>query len=565
MGRVHKLDERLIDQIAAGEVVERPSSVVKELLENAIDAEASSIDVLIEDGGRQRIVVRDNGTGMSRRDAELAVQRHATSKISTMDDLTHVQTLGFRGEALPAIASVSRFFLTTREHEELKGTKIRIEGGTMAEVSDVGCPPGTVVEVSDLFYNVPARRKFLKARQTESSHIYEVCLRLALSNPRLRLNVFSEGKPIRQYLPVERPIDRARDVFRDVPIQEIGFEKAGLRVRALLGPPEHSRNGARHLFLFVNGRAVTDRKLARAIAFAYGGALPPGRYPQGMLELELDTTEVDVNAHPQKTEVRFANARQLLDTVARGLALKLGTTAWGQADALWRDRLTPLGPTSDEQAPHASRVAERAPTYGAQGSLEPSGFFGSMRVLGQVRKMLLVCEGTDGLYVIDQHAADERIRYAQFRRSYDQDVVKTQRLLFPDRLELETAEAAKLEQNAEQIAALGFELDRIGEGTIAVRAVPALLASAPADRLIGHLVAELERHGERVFGDAVDTVIATMACHAALRSGDSLSLTEAQALLKQLDEVDDFHSHCTHGRPVLVELPFRDLEKQLGR
>lgn len=564
MARIHRLDETLIDQIAAGEVVERPSSVVKELLENAIDAGASSIDVFIEDGGRQRILVRDNGIGMSQEDATLAVERHATSKIATLDDLTHVQTLGFRGEALPSIASVSRFLLTTRERDEVQGTKIHIEGGRLNETSRVGCPSGTVVEVSDLFFNIPARRKFLRARQTESGHVYETCLRLALSRPTLRLNVFSEGKPVRQYLPVERTIDRARDVFRDVPIQEVTIDKPGLRLRGLLGPPEQARAGAKHLFLFVNGRAVTDRRLARAIAFAYGSVLPAGRYPQGVVELELDPGRVDVNAHPQKTEVRFAEANKLLDAVTRGLAAQLGTTAWGRAEAMWRDRLSPMGPTI-EASSDAPQVAENVAPYQPQTALDAQGFFGSMRVLGQVRKMLLVCEGQDGLYVIDQHAADERIRYARFRRSYQDGGVTTQRLLFPDRLEVEPAEAAEIERHAAHITALGFELTRIGEGTLAVRAVPALLSSAPAERLVRHLVAELERHGERVFGDAIDTVIATMACHAALRSGDSLSITEAQALLTQLDEVEEFHSHCPHGRPVLVELPFRELEKQLGR
>lgn len=554
----------MIDQIAAGEVVERPASVVKELLENALDAGATSIDVFIEDGGRQRILVRDNGVGMSKEDATLAVHRHATSKIASMEDLQRVETLGFRGEALPSIAAVSRFLLTTRERDALEGTRVHIEGGAPAEVSPTGCPPGTAVEVSDLFYNVPARQKFLRARQTESSHIYEVCLKLALGAPSLRLSVFSEGKPVRQYLPVARAIDRARDAFRDVALQEITAERDGLLMHTMLGPPETARNGARYLYLFVNGRAITDRKLARAVSFAYGSVLPPGRYPQGIIDIRLPPDLVDINAHPQKAEVRFSNPRELLDTITRTLSAKLGTTAWGRAEAVWNDRLPPFGPTL-EPADATPQVTEAVASYETLGSLEPTGYFGSMRVLGQVRKMLLVCEGTEGLLVIDQHAADERIRYSQLRAAYDRGGVKTQQLLFPERLEVEPTEAAELEHNQDEIASLGFELDRIGDGTIAIRAVPALLSSAPPDRLIRHLVAELERHGERVFGDAVDTVIATMACHAALRSGDVLSIPEAQELLKQLDDVEDFGSHCPHGRPVVVEFPFRELEKQLGR
>ena len=265
---IRLLDDTLIDQIAAGEVIERPANLVKELVENAVDARATSITVSVEDGGRGQVRVIDDGIGMSPEDAALSIQRHATSKISAFDDLVRVTTLGFRGEALPSIGSVSKMRITTRPRNDLEGTRIVVEGGEVREMSPAGCPPGTTVEVNDLFYNVPARKKFLRARQTETSRIFEVCQRLALSHPELRLQVTSDGRTARQYLPAANLAERAYQVFGEVKLQEIHTEREGLVLDAVLAPIELARAGARHLFLFVNGRPIVDRGLARAIAFA---------------------------------------------------------------------------------------------------------------------------------------------------------------------------------------------------------------------------------------------------------------------------------------------------------
>ncbi|NNE18682.1 MAG: DNA mismatch repair endonuclease MutL, partial [Myxococcales bacterium] len=366
---VRLLDDTLIDQIAAGEVIERPANLVKELLENAIDAQASSITVSVEDGGRAQVRVTDDGIGMSAEDVTLSVQRHATSKIASFDDLVRVSTLGFRGEALPSIGSVSRMTIRSRPKDSLEGSRVLVEGGELRDSSPVGCPPGTTVEVNDLFYNVPARKKFLRARQTETSRIFEVCQRLALSHPELRLVVTSEGRTARQYLPSGSLAERAYQVFGDLALEEIHAERDGVILDAVLAAAEHARAGARHLFLFVNGRPVNDRRLARAIAFAYGDRLPPGHYPRGVVSLRLAPEDVDVNAHPQKTEVRFKRAAQLVDLVTRLIAARLPASPAG--DAYWDARMGAPGPLLNVDATRAggalssavSEVAQPVPEY----------------------------------------------------------------------------------------------------------------------------------------------------------------------------------------------------------
>ncbi len=435
--RVRVLDDALADQIAAGEVVERPASIVKELLENALDAGARTITVAIDGGGVGRIRVTDDGHGMTPDDAVLAMKRHATSKIEAIADLERIGTLGFRGEALPSIASVSRFSLTTRTSDAIAATCIEAGFEGDPRVREVGAPAGTTVEVRDLFHNVPARRKFLKSQATESAHVADACLRVALSTPHLRLTLRREGRDSRQYLPAKSRESRAARVFKER-LSRASGEREGVTVEAYLGPPERARSGASGLHVFVNGRPVRDRGLARAVAFAYGSVLPPGRYPVGVVYVDLDPAEVDVNVHPQKTEVRFAKGRAILDGITRALAASLGTTAFGGPEArgsqYWRARLSSTPPpaalerrdegeTETDPWGLASALRDEPATYRSSGPeaeetnapalLEAKGYFASMRVLGQVKKMLIVCEAADALHVIDQHAADERIKLSR--------------------------------------------------------------------------------------------------------------------------------------------------------
>ncbi|MET0385446.1 MAG: DNA mismatch repair endonuclease MutL [Polyangiales bacterium] len=609
------LPDTLADQIAAGEVVERPASVVKELIENAIDAGALRVSVEIEDGGLRAIRVIDDGSGMSREDALLCVQRHATSKLRSREDLFNIRTLGFRGEALPSIASVSRFRLATRTRDEDGGVELRLEGGASQGSNEVGCAPGTRIEVEDLFYNVPARLKFLKSKPTESGHVSNTCLRAALAHPRLALTLARDGRQTHAFLPGQNLFERARSAFPDEPLTTYELPCDGVTLQAALGAPERARSGAAHLHLFVNQRPVRDLTLARCIAFAYGSVLPPGRFPVGVVHLEVDPTEVDVNVHPQKLEVRFARGRALLDAITRTLAHRLGTSAFrgpaARGPGFWEDRLRAAGPTTGNTAPdagsdaadpwglhdlaslqpratsesqppsppsqpdderwrHATHVSERAPAQGfttapAASLLETPGYFSRLRLLGQARRTFLVCEGDQGILIIDQHAADERVRFDQLRRSYAERTVRVQRLLFPERVECTEVEAGLIEQHGDELGQVGLECSRLGPSTVAVAAVPALLSRAAPARLLRDLLSELTRSGERAFQDAIDMALATMACHAAIRAGDVLSDAEGIQLLRQLDAVQDFQRHCPHGRPILCNLPFTELEQRLGR
>ena len=481
---VRLLDDTLVDQIAAGEVIERPANLVKELLENAIDAGATAITVSVEDGGRAHVRVVDDGVGMSPEDAKLAIERHATSKIASFDDLVRVQTLGFRGEALPSIGSVARMTITTRQRDALEGTRVVVEGGTVRDVAPIGCPPGTSVDVDDLFYNVPARKKFLRARQTEASRIYETCQRVALSHPALRLVVTSEGRTVRRYLPARDLLERAAQVFREIPLERIEARREGVKLDAALAPAAHARPGARQLYLMVNGRPVNDRGLARSIAFAFGDALPPGHYPRGVVALELSPEDVDVNAHPQKTEIRFRKSARLLDLVTRMLASRLPASVPSAGDAYWNARIGSAGPELERRHAGVSRVAESQPAY-------PMAPPDAVRLVATVRESVMVCESVDELLVIDRACADSIRRSEALRVAFQSGNAPRQSLLFPDRLAVESRLRASLEAHSGLLRALGFEWSDLGEGVVVVREVPEALGDAPGNVTLEAALREL--------------------------------------------------------------------------
>jgi DNA mismatch repair protein MutL len=586
---IRVLDDALCDQIAAGEVVERPASVVKELLENAVDAGATRIQVEIEDAGCARIRVVDDGTGMSEDDALLCLRRHATSKLRSIDDLQSIATLGFRGEALPSIASVSRLTLTTREREAVAGTQVGSAGGAEPRASAIGCAPGTAVEVRDLFFNVPARLKFLKSRPTESGHVAAVCTRLALVQPEIALSLTSDGRAARDFARGASFVERVQQVFPGEALTTFEDERDGVLVQCALSAPERGRNGSTGLHLFVNGRPIRDQSLARAVAYAYGSVLPPGRYPVGAVCLRLASDRDAITRLLAKhlgTSAFRGPIRRPSDyweqRLGGGVPSGLGTGVYAPLDVAAGGALheaDPWGLASASDPATGSGFAEPGlgetftaggapygqPSAPAQTSLDGHGFFGTLRVLAQVRSMLLVCEGRDALYVIDQHAADERIRYDRLRRAYADRDVKTQRLLFPERVACTEVEAAICEGQAEALAQVGLECSLLGPGTIAVHTVPALLSRAAPERLVRDMLAELERDGGRSFSAAIDRAIATMACHGAIRAGDPLSPEQAAALLRNLDAVGDFAGHCPHGRPVVHSIPLDDLERRLGR
>jgi DNA mismatch repair protein MutL len=536
---VRLLDDTLIDQIAAGEVIERPANLVKELLENAIDARATAITVSVEDGGRGQVRVSDDGVGMSREDATLSIERHATSKIASFDDLVRVSTLGFRGEALPSIGSVSKMTITTRPERDLEGTRVVVEGGEVREVSPAGCPPGTTVEVDDLFYNVPARKKFLRARQTETSRIFEVCQRVALSHPELRLLVTSDGRTARRYLPTDNLTERASQVFGDVALHEIHAERDGVVLDAVLGPIELARAGARHLFLFVNGRPIVDRGLARAIAFAYGDRLPAGHYPRGVVSLRLAPEDVDVNAHPQKTEVRFKKSAQLVELVTRVIAARLPATAGN--DAYWEARIGTTGPMLD--------TSVDLPSGGTASVADPVGRYearsaNGLRFVAQIRERALICEAEEHILVLDRERADALVRYDALREATESGTLARQNLLFPDRLELAPQGQVELERHGPLLRSLAFDWSALGEGSYVVRAVPALVADARATALFEDALRTLAHGGD----EPADAALRALANRAATPNGEPLDNAAAQRIVANVWPNRDAHRSCIIAR-----------------
>jgi DNA mismatch repair protein MutL len=583
MGVIHRLPDDLANQIAAGEVVERPASVAKELIENAIDARATRVRIDVEGGGVALVRVSDDGVGMSSEDAELAVERHATSKISTLGDLARLSSFGFRGEALPSIASVSRFVLRTRCHDDDTGVEVLIEGGGPRSVKPCGTAPGVTVEVRDLFFNVPARRKFLRSLATESAHITEVAEAAALACPELTVVLSREGRVVREWLRAASREERVLAAFGDEPMSRCFGERGPLRVEAFLSRPERARAAASAITLFVNGRTVRDRALSRAVAQAYGSVLEAGRYPLGVVYLEIDPGLVDVNVHPQKAEVRFADGRAvgealfriLADELSRAFGMPVATRSWNRPP---RADVASEAPSTPFEAPPENVASSTLPwSFVMGGAAEPRPYplldqgrtedrpaFSRLSFIAQVKQTYLLFEGQGGLYVLDQHAAAERVTFHRLRKAYAGRDIATQALLFPVSVEVTAGDAAFVEEEQRAMSELGLDVRAIGPTTVAIHAMPRLLSRAKPENIVRDLIAEVTRNGGRAFSNAVDLVLATMACHGSVRAGDRLSAEEATALLAALDQVD-FSGHCPHGRPIVTRIGWDELERKVGR
>ena len=610
--RILVLPPALASQIAAGEVVERPASAVKELIENALDAGAQRVDVEIEGGGVTRLSVSDDGVGMSAENARLSVERHATSKLTAITDLNQLSSYGFRGEALPSIASVSRFALRSRPASSDAGVEVLIDGVAEPVVRAAGMAVGTRVEVRELFFNIPARRKFLRSTGTESGHVTEVVEAAALTRPEVTFTLVRDGRQVREFLRASGRAERVAQVCDGEELTACEGVRGPLRIEAYLSRPEQARSGAGGLRLFVNGRSVRDRALAVTIAQAYGSVLERGRYPRGVVYLDLPPEFLDVNVHPQKAEVRFADQRATADavysTLSRALAgaFSLPTpnrNAWAKprpdapvitplaapsaapGERAWS---APSAPKSTEVAARESPSAPNAVVAASNGALveqllafeplplavrdstdqphraHPEIVWSSLTFVAQLRQTYLLCESREGIYLLDQHAAAERVTFTRLRKQYQGRAVPSQSLLFPVTLEVLPAEAELVEQRAQEMAEVGLDVRVRGPESISIHAVPKLLQRASAERLLRDLLAEVSRKGGRGFSDAVDLALATMACHGSIRAGDPLAPGEVKALLEALDEAD-FAGHCPHGRPVVTFLSWAELERKVGR
>lgn len=626
---VEALSEQVINQIAAGEVVERPASVVKELLENALDAGATRIRIEVDEGGARRIRITDDGWGMSPEDAQKALLRHATSKLRSAEDLESVATLGFRGEALPSIASVSRFCLQTRTAEAEMGFEIRKAGGAPLEIAEVGAPKGTTVEVCDLFFNQPARLKFLRRPATELGHISEMVHRACLLRPDLSLSLISQGRAIFEVFAAsaQDPKDRLRRILGSALSEKLYPIKAPLQagsveVTGFLGEPTADQRTTKGLYFFVNGRFVRDRTLQHAVMDAYRNLLERGRYPVALLFVKVGPGLVDVNVHPQKTEVRFADSQAVHREVSQCLRRTLDAQPWlAKASGLpslngdpQPDRdpqpgsVAPLGrvapPTGRALGDDLSRFVVRPKGYRPESSFErragrvrepdppiyvptegrqpwsersasvsedlfsrvpAGGFFSQLRPIGQLGGIYLLAESRDqGLVVIDQHAAHERVLFASLLSAAEAGLACEEPLLMPLQLELGGARQQAAEAYQGDLLALGFAIEPFGGQSWLLKSCPKALREADLRALLLDLLDLLVEEQPSELVARLEALCARAACHKAVRAGDRLSLPEIDALFEALDRAER-GAHCPHGRPVFVRFDAKELAKWFHR
>jgi DNA mismatch repair protein MutL len=581
---IRLLDPAVASQIAAGEVVERPASVVKELLENAIDSGARQISIRVEAAGQRLIEVEDDGSGISADELALAVSRHATSKLSSSEDLQHIRTLGFRGEALASISSVSRLTITSRSSQESVGARLRVEGGEAEPVEPVGTPAGTAVRVEDLFYNVPARLKFLKTDLTERRQIDELVTRYALAYPQVRFQLWQEQNPVlqtsgngdrREVLVALYGLEVARQML------ELLAEYDDIHLTGFISPLSLTRSNRREIVFFLNGRWIQDPALASALIQAYHTLLMVGRYPQATLFIEMPPELVDVNVHPAKAEVRFRDRDAAFSAVQRAVRRALlaykpvpglqptyqENLAFDQAQAASRSQDFDWNTLPDESVPQQETArqepGEADQMVTAQAQLAP-GRVPILRLVGQVASAYLAAEGPDGLYLIDQHAAHERVLFERFLSQRNSERIPSQSLLEPVAVEFAPAASRLLEEQLPTLGRLGFQVEAFGMNTYLVRAIPALLAGKDPAEALRALVENFEEDETPLQGEIEARLIARVCKRAAVKAGQNLSIEEQRALLADLEACESPRT-CPHGRPTMIHLSVDLLERQFGR
>jgi DNA mismatch repair protein MutL len=602
VSRIQRLSSRLANQIAAGEVVERPASVVKELVENAIDAGASRIDLVLEAGGSQLIRVRDNGRGIPQDDLALALSRHATSKIATESDLEGICSLGFRGEALASIASVSKLVMTSNATDEKSGYAVQVHGVDMtSEVIPAPHPQGTTVEVRDLFFNTPARRKFLRAEKTELGRIDDVIRKMTLSHPAVAIMVTHNGKVYRQFQAaraIEDQHHRIKAVFGQSFLdQALYFEEqiGSMQLKGWISLPTYSRSQADQQYFFVNDRCIRDKVCSHAVRQSYKDVLFHGRHPVYAIFLNLDPTLVDVNVHPTKHEVRFRESRGVHDLIYRTIHQVLAS-------------VRPEGQSGPNQVLEAGFSGEQPPL----GSFDPgyvqrnmaftsrqnqgSGFFGLSQspsqmpsnwtgttvglgagqddgaeipplgyALGQLHGVYILAQNINGLVAVDMHAAHERITYERLKRAMDADGLKTQPLLVPVSLALSAREVALVTDRADELSEIGLQLEAVSEESVIIRGVPSMLSRDNPEQLVRDVLSDfLEFGSSNRINDGRDELLSTMACHGSVRANRKLSIPEMNALLRDMEETER-SGQCNHGRPTWFQLTLSELDSLFMR
>ncbi len=598
MSKIKILPEILSNKIAAGEVVERPSSVVKELVENALDAKSTRIIIEVEKGGRSLIRVSDNGTGMDHDDALLALERYATSKIYHDQDLFSISTLGFRGEALPSIAAVSRLTLVSATETSEAGTEIVVEGGKIKKVFEVGAPAGTMITVKQLFFNTPARRKFLKTINTEMGHIADTIAGIALAWPDVHFRLLHNRKIVKSWSAASDPVDRVTDVLgkgMKNNLYQIEFNDAYIAIAGWTSSSRITRSTSQGIYVYVNGRIVRDRVIQHALVEGYSQRLMKGRFPLAVIFISIPFDQVDVNVHPTKNEIRFADQQRVHEAVKRAVlqTVDLADRPKWAAAKLPEKELSEKKPYVSEsvaqyirseketplQDPELSLVCP-IPTIGKepktdlqpasgltveQASLWGKKFIGDLRVIGQLHNTYILCETGEGLVLIDQHAAHERILFEQLKKRSSALTKESQKLLMPEVVDLGYRESGLLEKLIPDLQELGLEIEPFGGNTFVVKSIPAILEGREIKPIITEIVEKMVEIGFTPgLKKAIDECLMLMACHGAIRANQPLSDKQIKALLDRLDKCDN-PSNCPHGRPTWIRWTKYFLEKSFKR
>lgn len=566
MNNIIILDETLVSKIAAGEVVERPASVVKELVENSIDAGAKRISVDVADGGKRSIRVTDDGCGMDPQDAKLSIERHATSKLRSAEDLFSIRTLGFRGEALPSIASVSRFELVTNDGGS-NGTKLTVEGGKLKGQEVSGAAVGTSVTVEDLFFNMPARLKFQKSKTTELSHIVDIISKFILSNPQISFKLKSDGQEmlssvgrgdLLEAIASIYGIDMAKTMLK---VGDQRLEMRDVKVHGYATQPVITKSDRYGESFFVNGRFVRNALLSRALEDAYRTLIPAGKYPISVIFIDIDPAEVDVNVHPTKREVKFSRADSVMKSVTSAVSAALGGVTAGEGS---RQFERPQFDRSGGWKPEMMKILEELPMTNSQYPINVQSPIANEQAgaLLQVNLTYIILAKGEDVIIIDQHAAHERIMYEKIKNN---TVAGTQNLLVPKTLEIEPKEYALISDNLEEISRLGFDVEIFGKNTIMVRGMPAALKVQNIDTAISEIISELSSSFKiKSVDERREAVWKMMACKSAVKAGDRLSYDEMSGLVRELYATSN-PTTCPHGRPTLVTISRSNMEKMFGR
>ena len=593
MAEIKILDSSLINKIAAGEVVERPSSILRELIENSIDAQSDKIEVFVDKGGMEKIVVSDNGKGMTKEDLKLAILRHATSKIKDENDLFAINSLGFRGEAIPSIASVSKFQIASRKQGTDIGYQITIEGGKIISESPVAMNEGTKITVSDLFFNVPARRKFLKKENTEFSYLYDVFSKFLMIYHNISFTFYKNNKLLKKY-PIQTKKERITALFpkEAKDLYPINLDIEDFKIEGFISNPELSFKRSNHLYVFINGRFIKDKMLIHAISHGYRSIIEPREYPFVIIFFEINPRFVDVNVHPQKMEVRFNNSQMVHQIISKTIEGELAKTPWvkrelsdsennesssnskentfnsslqiTEEDYFFKSPSNNVNPKELFSADFVNRSLEYK-NNGEQIFEERNSYFSSLKVIGQIMKTYILCEGDDGLIIIDQHAAHERIGYERLVKNYEEKKIQTETLVIPTVIKLTPEKFAIFMDNLPFFNEMGFEIEVFGVNTITIRKVPSILSKKNTENLMKEIIDDYLITGfSLAYDETLRKIFSTISCHSVVRGGDELNKYEMEALLKLMDEYE-FSANCPHGRPVYYKISRYELDKKFHR